>query len=150
MSETVAIEPIVKSVHVSCTPEHAFGVFTRGVGAWWPLDSHAIHAGAVREVVWEERVGGEVYEISDDGAKAHWATVLTWEPHTRVVIAWHVNPDAAAPTEMDVSFLADGDGTRVQIEHRHWERLGDAGAAMRANYQEGWDHVLGCFTAHVG
>jgi uncharacterized protein YndB with AHSA1/START domain len=149
MSETVAIEPIVKSVHVSCTPEHAFSVFTRGVGAWWPLETHAIHAGAVREVVWEERAGGEVYEISNDGAKAHWATVLAWEPHTRVVIAWHVNPEAAAPTEMDVSFLAEGDGTRVQIEHRHWERLGDAGIAMRENYQEGWDHVLGCFAAHV-
>ena len=150
MSETLSIEPIVKSVHVGCTPEHAFEVFTRDVGAWWPLDSHAIHVGAVREVVWEERAGGEVYEVSNDGEKAHWATVLTWEPPSRVVIAWHVNPQAAAPTELDVSFLADGEGTRVEVEHRHWERLGDAGVAMRDGYQDGWDHVLGRFVAYAG
>ena len=76
--------------------------------------------------------------------------MLTWEPPSRVVIAWHVNPQAAAPPELDVSFLADGGGTRVEVEHRHWERLGDAGVATRDGYQEGWDHVLGQFVAHVG
>jgi len=149
MNETVALTPVTKSVHVACDIEHAFRVFTRGIGAWWPLDTHAIHTGDVREVVWEEREGGEVYEISNDGAKAHWATVLAWEPPARAVIAWHVNPDAPAATEVEVRFAPEGGGTHIDLEHRNWERLGDQASAMRGAYDGGWDAVLGKYVAHL-
>jgi hypothetical protein len=149
MSNTVVIAPIRKSAHLECGVERAFRVFTAEVGTWWPLDTHAIQAGAVREVVWEEREGGEVYEISNDGEKAHWATVLAWEPPTRVVIAWHVNPDTPAPTEVEARFTPDGDGTRLDLEHRNWERLGEAGSAMREGYEGGWDTVLAPYVARL-
>lgn len=149
MSETMAIAPITRSVHVACDIERAFGVFTRETAAWWPLDKHAIHQGDVREVVWEERAGGEVYEVSSGGVKGHWATVLVWEPPTRAVIAWHVNPDAPAATEIDVRFTTEGDGTRVDLEHRNWERLGEQGSTTRGAYDNGWDAVLGRYVAHL-
>ncbi|MGZ8793072.1 MAG: SRPBCC family protein [Gaiellaceae bacterium] len=149
MTETATIAPVAKSVHVACDPERAFRVFTREIGSWWPLDTHAIHAGEVREVVWEEHVGGEVYEISNGGERAHWATVLDWDPPSRAVIAWHVNPDAPAPTEIEVRFSAEGDGTRVDLEHHRWERLGSEAHATRGAYATGWDSVLGRYTAHL-
>ena len=92
MTETATIAPVVKSVHVACSPEHAFRVFTHDIGLWWPLETHAIHAGSVRDVVWEEHEGGEVYEVSTGGERAHWATVLAWAPPSSSTIAWHVNP----------------------------------------------------------
>ena len=147
MSEAVAVAPVTKSVHVACDLEHAFAVFTTGIGTWWPLDLHAIHSGAVREVVWEERRGGEVYEVSNDGEKAHWATILAWEPPTRTVIAWRVDPDAPAATEVEVRFTPEGDGTRVELEHRNWELLGDRAADSRASYDGGWEVVLARYTA---
>jgi hypothetical protein len=150
MTETLVVAPILKSVHVACTPEHAFRVFTRELGSWWPLESHAHNPGEVREIVWEEREGGEVYEISTSGEKAHWATVLSWEPPSRFTIAWHVDPDAAAPTEVDVRFVPTNDGTRVDLEHRHWERLGATGAGTRKNYDGGWETVLGRFVSRAG
>lgn len=149
MSETVAVAPVTKSVHVACDIERAFSVFTTEIGTWWPLDTHAIHAGAVREVVWEEREGGEVYEISHGAEKAHWATVLAWEPPARAVIAWHVNPDAPAATEVEVRFAPEGDGTRVELEHRGWERLGEQAPSVRGAYDGGWDVVLGKYVAHL-
>jgi uncharacterized protein YndB with AHSA1/START domain len=149
MSEAVAIAPVTKSVHVACDIEHAFRVFTNGIGAWWPLDTHAIHASDVGEVVWEEREGGEVYEISNGGEKAHWATVLAWEPPARAVIAWHVNPEAAAATEIEVRFAPEGGGTRVDLEHRGWERLGDQAQAARDGYDGGWETVLGRYVTHL-
>jgi uncharacterized protein YndB with AHSA1/START domain len=149
MTETLAIAPITKSVLVACEIEHAFRVFTSEVGSWWPLDTHALHPGAVREVVWEGREGGEVYEISTGGEKAHWATVLTWEPPVRTVIAWHVNPDAPAATEIDVRFTSEGDGTRIDLEHRGWERLGEQAAETHGNYDGGWDSVLGKYVLHL-
>ena len=47
MTQVVTIAPVLKSVHVSCSPEHAFAVFTREIGSWWPLETHAIHPGEV-------------------------------------------------------------------------------------------------------
>jgi uncharacterized protein YndB with AHSA1/START domain len=82
-----------------------------------------------------------VYEIATSGERSQWATVLTWEPPHRLVIAWQVNPERLG-TEVEVRFTPDGDGTRVELEHRGWERLAD-GAEMRGNYDTGWDHVLG-------
>ena len=42
-------------------------------------------------------------------------------------------------TEDEVTFVAEGDGTRVQLEHRHFERLGkDGGEKMRRDVEGGW------------
>jgi uncharacterized protein YndB with AHSA1/START domain len=59
------------------------------------------------------------------------------------VIAWKPNSNQAPPTEIEVVFTSEGDGTRVDLEHRAWERLGDLAAEGRADYDEGWDLVLG-------
>ncbi len=149
MMETATIAPVVKSVHVACSPEHAFEVFTREIGSWWPLETHAIHPGDVRRVVWEEHEGGAVYEISTGGERANWATVIAWDPPNGVTFSWHVNRAATDPTEVDVRFVPEAGGTRVDLEHRHWERLGAAAAETRAGYDSGWDTVLDRLVAHV-
>ena len=48
---------------------------------------------------------------------------------------------------IDVRFSEAGGGTRVDLEHSHWERLGPDGAETRDGYNEGWDLVLGRFVA---
>jgi uncharacterized protein YndB with AHSA1/START domain len=136
---------VIKSVHVRCGVERAFEVFTREIRTWWPLKQLALHPGEVREVTWEEREGGEVYEISNDGEKSHWATVLAWAPPSGFTIAWKVDPEAVAETEVEVRFTPDGDGTRVVLEHRNWERLGAGAAEARDGYDNGWEMVLGCY-----
>jgi uncharacterized protein YndB with AHSA1/START domain len=141
MTETMATAPIRKSVHVRCDVAQAFRVFTTEIGSWWPTETHALAAGRVREVVWEEHEGGEVYEISTTGERERWATVLLWDPPHRLVIAWQVNPERLG-TEIEARFTPDGDGTLLALEHRHWGRLGDAAAEMRAGYDTGWDAVL--------
>ncbi len=149
MTETITVAPVVKSVHVNCMIEHAFEVFTRGIGSWWPLDQHALHPGEVSEVTFEERAGGEVFETSTHGERSHWATVLAWDPPAGFTLAWHVDPEAIAPTEIDVRFTAVDDGTDVVLEHRHWERLGATAPATRESYNGGWDMVLGRYVARL-
>jgi len=149
MTETATVAPVLKSVHVACSPEHAFEVFTRQIGSWWPTETHAIHPGEVRELVWEEHEGGEVYEISTGGERVSWAHVLAWEPPHGVTFSWHVNREATAPTEVELWFVAEAGGTRVDLEHRHWERLGAEAAGTRESYNGGWETVLACFVAHA-
>jgi uncharacterized protein YndB with AHSA1/START domain len=151
MSESLVIEVVRKTVTVDCAVEEAFRVFTAEATSWWPVETHSIHQ-AVSEVVFEPHVGGEVYEVSESGEKGYWATVLAWEPPSRhgtgrLVLAWNILHREGEATEVEVRFLPEGDGTRVELEHRGWERLAEAGAEKRANYDTGWDAVLGEYVA---
>jgi hypothetical protein len=142
MTDLATIAPITKTVTVACDVDTAFRVFTDEIGTWWPTETHSVHKRDVLELVFEGREGGELYELDRAGDKAHWARVTAWEPPARLVLAWHVNPEPAAATEIEVRFAPEGNGTRVELEHRHWERLGAEGQETRDGYQSGWDPVL--------
>lgn len=133
------VSALRKSVHVACSPERAFETFTTGIGRWWPLHRHSVLDDAAT-VVFEARAGGRIYERSERGEEATWGEVVAWEPPARVVYSW--NPtNRPTSTEVEVRFIAEGDGTRVDLEHRGWERLAD-GAQARPSYDTGWDGVL--------
>lgn len=150
MNEVATIAPVRKTLTVNCSPERAFQVFAGEVASWWPTKTHSIHEDRVRDVVLEPRVGGEMYEIAEDGRREHWASVTAWEPPRRLVLAWQVNPQTDGPTEIEVTFTPDGDGTRVDLEHRNWEQAGAGAAQMRDNYEGGWDIVLAPFLDRAG
>jgi len=146
----LVIEAVRKTITVDCVVEEAFRVFTTDMISWWPTDSHSIHGNGVKEILFEERESGEVYEVTAEGKKGYWGSVLSWEPPTRVVLAWNILEREAVPTEVDVRFTAEGEKTRVDLEHRGWEAVEEDGSAKRDNYDTGWDHVLGLYEARLG
>jgi uncharacterized protein YndB with AHSA1/START domain len=138
--------PITRTVLVDCGVGEAFDAFTTRIAEWWPLRRHSVFGEDARSVVVEPREGGEVYEINGTGGRAHWATVTSWEPPHRLVLAWRVNPETPAATEIDITFEAQGQQTLVRLEHRGWELLGpELGPQGRESYQEGWAPVLARF-----
>ena len=141
---------IRKTITVSRPIEDAFWLFTEGIGTWWPLATHSVGDERAETAVFEGRVGGRIYERWDDGTEAPWGEVLVWEPPRRVVYSWQPNPERPAPTEVEVRFLPEGDSTRVELEHRGWERMGaDASEAM-AGYDSGWPVVLASYVERAG
>jgi uncharacterized protein YndB with AHSA1/START domain len=148
MNDAAVIEVVRKSVTVECAVEEAFRIYTAGASSWWPVDSHSLYGDRVKEVVFEEREGGEVYELTDAGEKGHWATVLAWEPPNRVVLAWEVSAGVTG-TEVEVRFLPDDDGTRVELEHRGWENVSEQAPAKRDDYDTGWGYVLGTYAERI-
>ena len=148
MSTTVAA--IRKTITVAAAPEQAFRTFTDAIARWWPVETHSIHARETEEVVLEARVGGRFYERSSSGGTAAWGEVLECDPPHLVRFTWHPGYETGAPaTEIEVRFEPDSEGTRVELEHRGWERLGAAAAEKQPSYDEGWDYVLGRFAAHI-
>jgi hypothetical protein len=100
----------------------------------------------VETVVLEGRVGGRLYERWHDGGEVDWGRVLAWEPPARLVLSWSPTLERRPPTEVEVRFLAvEPDHTRVELEHRGWERLGDLAAQARSSYEGGWPGVLDAF-----
>jgi uncharacterized protein YndB with AHSA1/START domain len=132
---------IRKSVVVDCSQEHAFETFTERIYAWWPFETHSPGDERPVEAVFEPRVGGRLYDRTASGEEHDWATVLAWEPPSRFVVDWHVTPGRPS-TELEVRFVAEGDRTRVELEHRGWESYGDEAAESCASYNSGWEKVL--------
>jgi uncharacterized protein YndB with AHSA1/START domain len=133
-----------KSVTVNCSQERAFDVYTAGISSWWPLESHSMGGERAVDAVFEAGVGGRLFERLADGEEHEWAKVLVWEPPHRFVMDWHVNPENPT-TEVEVTFTAEGDSTRVDLEHRGWERFGDGASEAFGSYNAGWEPVLACF-----
>lgn len=148
MSDSLVIEVIRKVVTVDCAVEEAFRVFTSDALSWWPVEGHSI-AGKVSEIVFEPRVGGEVYEVAESGERGHWAEVLEWDPPHRLLLAWNVRNREGELTEVEVRFAPEGGGTRVELEHRGWERVATNAEGKRDSYDSGWSHVLGKYVGRI-
>lgn len=143
MTTQAQIEAIRKSVTVNVPVERAFEAFTDGITSWWPLDTHSYGGEKAKAAVFEGKVGGRVYERQEDGTEADWGEVVAWEPPSRFLLDWKI-----CPSEVEVRFTDEGGGvTRVDLEHRGWERAGEGAEKMRENYAGGWDHVLGKYVS---
>jgi uncharacterized protein YndB with AHSA1/START domain len=142
---------IRKSITVDRPIDVAFKVFTEEIGAWWPLKEGFSFIGAdeVEDCIIEGQVGGRVFERGTGGKEFLIGTVTAWDPPGRVAFTWP-HRDSDVTTEVDVRFTADGDRTLVQLEHRGWERLGDAGAAEMGEYDGGWEYVLSKYGERAG
>jgi len=136
------VEPVRKAVTVRRTPQEAFEIFTARFGSWWPLHKFSIHQAEAATCVIEPRVGGAIYEVAKTGERSPWGVVKVWEPGQRFVMSWHPGHDASEAQEVEIRFLAEGDGTRVELEHRDWQALGAKAQATRENYEGGWVYVF--------
>jgi uncharacterized protein YndB with AHSA1/START domain len=134
-------------VDVSCTANDAFRIFVDDIDSWWPLSTHSIGQDKASSCLFEGREGGRIYETQADGSLHMWGTVTTWEPPARVVFSWHPGRDAATAQEVELRFVPLDNGTRVELEHRRWETLGDRAAETRDGYQTGWVRVLTRYVA---
>jgi hypothetical protein len=131
------IEPLRISFDVACPAEHAFRVWTSRIGTWWPPD-HTV-SGQPADVVLQSGVGGRIYERAADGTEHEWGEVTVWQPPARLAYLWYLGRDRADATEVEISFRPQGDSTRVDIEHRGWERVGER---WRDRTRTGWQTLL--------
>lgn len=135
--------PLELSFGVDCPAEHAFEVWTSAIGTWWPGDHTT--TGDPETVVLEGRVGGRIYERARDGAEHDWGVVTGWDPPHALTFTWHLGRAATDATEVTIRFVSDdATHTRVEIEHRGWERLADDGTA-RERTRTNWGHVVAHF-----
>jgi len=138
-----------KTITVARPPEVAFRVFTEGLASWWPARTHSVGHERVDTIVLEGHVGGRFYERLDDGTEHEWGEITTWDPPGRLGMTWHAGRGPETAQQLEIRFVAEGDGTRVELEQTGWEVLGDEAEATRANYASGWTGVLGQYADAV-
>jgi len=157
MADQTTDVPVRKSITVNASPERAFEVFTAEFDSWWP---HSHHIGKVpmKRAIIEGIAGGRCYSEQIDGSECDWGTILVWEPPRRFVMAWQIDgqwqyePDLAKSSEVEVRFTPAPDGaTRVDLEHRYFQRHGAGAGAMRTAIEApgGWGSLLQLFAERV-
>ena len=141
MTEPV-LPPIVRSVQVSWAPEAAFHRFTADFASWWPWRTHSIGGKKVRRVVFETKVGGRIFEEHTDGRRFQWGQVLEWEPPARVKFTFHPSRDPSFAQDVEVRFIPEAGGTRLELTASKWENWGKDARKVRKGYYAGWGYVL--------
>ena len=144
MTTQLPATSVTTRVDVAAPIEHAFRVFTEGIGSWWNPEHHILQA-ELAEMVFEPHVGGHIIDRGTDGSECRWARVLAYYPPRRVCFSWDINlawqlePDPAKTSEVEVTFSAEEPSrTRVVLIHRHLERHGEGWEQMRDAVSSGW------------
>jgi uncharacterized protein YndB with AHSA1/START domain len=151
------IDPVQLSITVKASVERAFRVFTAEYDTWWPR-THHIGKSPMKKALIEGREGGRCYTEQEDGTECDWGTVLVWDPPHRFVMAWQIThewgfeADLAKSSEVEVRFSPEPGGyTRVDLEHRYFERQGAGGKTMReaVSAPNGWSGLFKLYQARV-
>jgi uncharacterized protein YndB with AHSA1/START domain len=144
MTTQVQETSVTTQTVVDAPVDHAFRVFTEGIGSWWNPDHHILQA-ELAEMVFEPRVGGHIIDRGTDGSECRWARVLAYDPPHRVSFSWDISlqwqleTDPAKASEIEVTFTEEGPArTRVVLTHRHLDRHGEGWEAMRDAVGSGW------------
>ncbi len=156
MTKPFTIAPVVRTLTVNAAQAHAFDVFTNGLDRWWPK-SHSLRPSPIVKSIIEPKQGGRWYTVHEDGGECVTGRMLVWEPPHRIVFSWNINaqwqPDATIGSEVEVTFTSEGPSvTRVQLEHRKFEALGEEGGQkMRDGVggPGGWVGILELFKAQA-
>jgi uncharacterized protein YndB with AHSA1/START domain len=145
------------SIVVDAPIDRAFAVFTADIGSWWPPEHHILQA-ELAEMIFEPRVGGNIYDRGTDGSESHWARVLAYEPPRRLVFSWDISlqwqieTDPDRTSEVEVRFSEESPGrTLVELEHRNIDRHGDGWEGMRdgVTAEDGWGKGLKAFAERL-
>jgi uncharacterized protein YndB with AHSA1/START domain len=149
--------PVRQSIVVRSGRRHTFEAFVRTIGIWWPVTPFSAGRDWVRDVTFEQRQGGRVYETWQDGTGVDCGEVLAWAPPERFVMTWNMT-SVVAEVELTFAELTPM-LTRVAVEHRGWQQLTEEqlaqdcalpGGYLGGVYREGWARILGRLAAMTG
>ena len=130
---------IEKSVFLTITPQEAFDLFTTQIGQWWPVDRRHLNDPNSALFLLES---GRFYERAADGTELDLGRVRSWQAPHRILLDFYIGTDAAHPTEVDIRFVAEADGTRVSVSHRPSDRSAALWERRAPIFERSWHAVL--------
>ncbi|MGH3274547.1 MAG: SRPBCC family protein [Streptosporangiaceae bacterium] len=121
-------EPVTATVYIDAPPERVYEFFTRPEAIVRWMGEYALL---------EPESGGQ-FTVNVTGAPVRGRFLHVDPPH-RLVISWgYAGSDRLPPgaSTVEVHIIADGTGSRVDLEHR------DLPSAEEAGHAIGWTHYL--------
>ena len=151
---------ILVSLRVAATPEWAFEVFTREIGAWWrPNALFRFTPRSPGVLAFEPGAGGAFTETLPDGKVFEIGRITAWKPGVALAFTWRQATFAPEQmTHVEVRFEPAGEETRVTVEHRGWDAIPQEHVARHAfpdpvflqRHGEWWQGLLKSYRARAG
>ncbi|MDR6288900.1 uncharacterized protein YndB with AHSA1/START domain [Inquilinus ginsengisoli] len=145
------LSPVRTSIIVEAPQVRAFDSFANRLGCWWPLE-YTYGQAAFDTAAIEPRAGGRWYERDRHGRETGWGEVRAFEPPSRLVLAFAICPQRAPgppekASELEIRFTSEGSRTRVELEHRGFERHCEGAALLRDAMasSQGWPLILAAY-----
>ena len=137
MGLTIGPLHVRRSILVQASPERVWQEFEsfERLGGWFGIGHELLR--------YEPKPGGVVELcITDDGERLHYGgPIVVFEPARELSFEsnWHGDGAWPVPTFFTLRLTPLYDGTRVEIFHHGFERLGAEAAETLQGYEEGWD-----------
>jgi uncharacterized protein YndB with AHSA1/START domain len=114
-------------------------LFTEHASTWWPEGRrHTPDPRSTIHMVPE----GRFWERAGDGHEVELGKVRVWEPPGLLVLEFFVGTDADHPTEVTVTFTAEGERTRVLVRHGPRPESEAIFHARASAYERSWTLLL--------
>lgn len=133
-------DEITRAVDLPVSPETAWEVFVHRFPDWWPRE-HCFCGEAALMTVFIDLVAQDWGEITLAGERRIWGKVLASKAGEALSLGWQMDgtvspwvpePDPARASQIDITFDACPDGTRLALKHHGFARQGEPHAqAMR-------------------
>jgi uncharacterized protein YndB with AHSA1/START domain len=130
---------IRKSVLLGCPLDEAFELFTARISEWWP-DTHRLTKDPESQLFLEP--AGRFWERGGDGREIELGRVLTWEPPHRLTLDFYIGTNIAQPTDLEVTFTSENEGTRVTVNHCAKPESEHLWIRRAPVFGKSWDAVL--------
>lgn len=138
---------LTKTVVLPLPPAAAFELFTQHASEWWPEDRrHTKDPESTIAIL----ATGRFFERSRAGVEVELGRVRVWQPPHRLELDFYVASGPDAPTDVTISFTAEGDATRVTVEHRPTAASEKIWSERAPRYAASWDRVLDALAAASG
>lgn len=143
-----SVEPLRVAVTVDLPPVSAFELFTAGFGSWWPAEFSWSQPDLLQSIGMGCHQDGMLSEVGPHGFRIDWGRIVGWDPPSSLTFLWQISadrvptPDPEQASVVEVTFLGDGAGTRVEVIHDAWDRHGCGAAAYRADFAYAWPMAL--------
>ena len=137
---------IVQSVLLRLAPAEAFALFTRRIDEWWPADRRHTKGPGSRVILLPV---GRLFERAGDGREIELGRVIQWDEPRRILLDFYVATGPDRPTQVEITFEAEGPCTRVTVTHGPKPESADVWDDRVPRYGDSWRAVLAALQAFV-
>lgn len=151
-------DEVTVTTRVEVDVETAFRVFTEEIGSWWRRDERFCfdpnRVGTLRFELGDPGRGepGRLVEVheSESGDPTEIGRIKAWERPNRLLFDFRMREfKTEESTEVEVRFEPAGDGTRVTVVHRGWNRLPADHPARRGMRGSAFENLIGSWWADL-
>ena len=114
---------VVVALRVKAPPQRTFEVFTGEIAAWWrPNTLFQFTPRSPGIIGLEPGEGGRLTETLANGKIFEIGKIRLWDPPNRLILGWRqATFTVQQNTEVEITFEAVGEETRVTVTHTGWD-----------------------------